>query len=267
MRVHEPKLPGLFQQAIVAAMPSDGQPLGPASCVVFATTRWSLVLAAGAKEGLDSVAALETLCRAYWRPIYSYVRRSGRMREDAEDLTQEFFSRLLMRNDLARLEQGRGRFRNFLLVSVRHFLADEAAKSRAQKRGSGVRPLSFEAPKEADDAVEEPVAGESSEEMFDRRWAETLLSRARARLRGECVDAGRLDIYEALGPEGSGKVEEDYAAVGSRIGLSVAGVKSAAFRLRARYRELIRAEVAETVSSPEELDQELRDLLRVISRR
>lgn len=249
------------------SMPPDYQSHGPVPGVVFATTRWSLVLAAGGKGGPDSFAALEILCRAYWRPIFSHIRRSGRTPQDAEDLTQEFFSRLLSRDDLARLERGRGRFRNFLLVSVRHFLADESDKSRAQKRGGGVRPLSIDALAEADDAVDEPVAGETAEQLFDRRWAETLLGRARQRLREECAQAGRLPVYEALGPEGAGEVEEDYAAVGARIGLSVAGVKSAAFRLRTRYRELIRAEVAETVSSPEELDEELRHLLRVVSQR
>jgi DNA-directed RNA polymerase specialized sigma24 family protein len=249
------------------SMSPDNQSHGPVPGVVFATTRWSVVLAAGGKGGLDSLAALEALCRAYWRPIFSHIRRAGRTPQDAEDLTQEFFSRLLTRDDLARLERGRGRFRNFLLVSVRHFLADESDKSRAQKRGGGVRPLSIDAMAEGDDAVDEPIAGETAEQLFDRRWAETLLGRARQRLREECDKAGRLPVYEALGPEGNGDVEEDYATVGARIGLSVAGVKSAAFRLRARYRELIRAEVAETVSSPEELDEELRHLLRVVSQR
>lgn len=246
-------------------MPPDGQPPHPAFGVVFATTRWSLVLAAGGKDEPDSGAALEALCQAYWRPIYSYIRRAGRTPQDAEDLTQEFFSRLLLRDDLARVERGKGRFRNFLLVSVRHFLTDEADKSRALKRGGGVKPLSIDAPAEADDAVEEPAAAGSPEQMFDRRWAETLLCRARSRLREECAAAGRLPVYEALGPEGAAEAGEDYAAVGARIGLSVAGVKSAAFRLRRRYRELIRAEVAETVSSPQELDEELKHLLRVLA--
>lgn len=248
-------------------MPPESQPLAPVSSVVFATTRWSLVLAAGAKSEQDRGAALEALCRAYWRPIHSFIRRSGRTPLDAEDLTQEFFARLLARDDLARVERGKGRFRNFLLVSVRHFLADEADKARAQKRGGGVRPLSLDAPKDAEDGVEEPAAAVSPEEMFDRRWAETLLMRARSRLHAECAQAGRLTVYEALGPEGGDGADEDYAAVGARIGLSVAGVKSAAFRLRRRYRELIRAEVAETVSSEAELDEELKHLLRALSER
>ena len=245
-------------------MPPDGQP-PVASGVVFATTRWSLVLTAGAKGAPDSDAALETLCRAYWRPIYSYIRRTGRTPQDAEDFTQEFFSRLLARDDLARVERDKGRFRNYLLVSVRHFLADETDKSRAHKRGGGLKPLSIDAPEEAEDAVNEPADARSPEQLFDYRWAETLLARARNRLREECVEAGRLPIYEALGPDGVEEGREDYAAIGSRIGLSVAGVKSAAFRLRRRYRELIRAEVAETVSSAEELDDELRHLIRVLA--
>ncbi len=246
-------------------MPLEPQPAASAPGLVFATTRWSLVLAAGTTDGADLGAALETLCQAYWRPLYSYIRRTGRAPEDAEDLTQEFFARLLQRGDLARVQRDKGRFRNFLLVSVRHFLADEADKSRAQKRGGGVRPLSLDAPKDAEDAVEEPAAAGTPEQCFDRRWAETLLARARTRLREECAAAGRLAIYEALGPEGAAEADEDYAAVGARMGLSVAGVKSAAFRLRGRYRELIRAEVAETVSSEAELNEELQHLLRVLA--
>lgn len=246
-------------------MPSENQPSDASAGAVFATTRWSLVLTAGAKDGPASNAALEALCKAYWRPIYSYIRRTGRTAQDAEDITQEFFARLLARGDLARIERGRGRFRNYLLVSVRHFLADETEKFRAQKRGGGMKPLSIDAPEESGDAASEPADERSPEQMFDHRWAGTLLTRAKARLREECAAAGRLPVYEALGPEGGADIEEDYAAIGARIGLSVAGVKSAAFRLRRRYRELIRAEVAETVSSPRGLDEELKHLLRVLA--
>ena len=247
-------------------MSSDSVPPESLRGVVFATTRWSLVLKAGAIDAEESGAALESLCRAYWGPIYWFIRRSGRSPHDAEDLTQDFFARLLAREDLSRLKQGRGRFRNFLLVSVRHFLADEVDRSRAQKRGGGAKLLSFDAPVEAEDAAVELPAGATAEDLYDRRWAETLLSRSRGRLREECVQAGRLALYEALGPEGNDDSDEGYESVGVRVGLSVAGVKSAAFRLRARYREILREEVAETVSSAEELEEELRHLARVLSR-
>lgn len=248
-------------------MPPPTQPSFPApGAGIFATTRWSVVLAAGSQGQAASGSALEELCRIYWGAVRAFIRKSGRMPEDAEDLTQEFFARLLARRDLARVDPGKGRFRNFLLVSVRHFLADDADKARALKRGGGQRPLSLQA--QAEDGgwpdCPDPLVG-TPEQHFDRHWAQALLQRARARLREECVAAQRLAIYEALGPETTSDSEEDYAEIGARLGMSVGGVKSAAFRLRRRYRELIRLEVAETVSSAQELEEEIRHLLRVLA--
>lgn len=234
--------------------------------MVFATTRWSVVLAAGSREQAASSAALEELCRIYWGAVRAFIRKSGRTLEDAEDLTQEFFTRLLARQDLARVDPGKGRFRNFLLVSVRHFLADDFDKARALKRGGGQRPVSLQAQAEEGGWPDcpDPAAG-TPEEHFDQHWAQALLQRARARLREECVAAQRLAIYEALGPETNSDTEDDYSQIGARLGLTVGGVKSAAFRLRRRYRELIRLEVAETVSTAEELEEEIRHLLRVLA--
>jgi RNA polymerase sigma factor (sigma-70 family) len=245
--------------------PQDPEPpdLRPGEGLVFATTRWSLILRTR-EPGDDGHAALEALCLAYWLPLRSYLLRAGHHHADAEDFTQEFFAGLLRRGSLAKLVPERGRFRNFLLVSLRHFLADERDKARAARRGGGVVPLSLHA-EAADGQPQFDVPDTlTPEQIFERQWAETLLARARERLREECVASGRMAIYEALGPEGN-DADETYVQMGPRLGLTEEGVKSAAFRLRRRYRELIRAEVADTVSSESDLEDELRHLLTVLS--
>ncbi len=259
-----------------------GVPAGPAPGI-FATTGWTTVLRARNPSDAAGRAALEQLCRTYWRPLRAFAIRSGFAWEDAEDFTQDFFVRLLERNDLARVAPEKGRFRNFLLVSFRNFLADQRDKARAAKRGGGRREA-WLGPKETRDAPNQvELAGLSGppttpEEEFDRQWACALLQRARQRLRDECAATGRLSVYEALGPEDSAEAPESsrveernggsngYEMIGERLGLSVAAVKSAAFRLRQRYRELIRAEAAETVDSPADVEAELRHLLRILER-
>jgi RNA polymerase sigma-70 factor (ECF subfamily) len=234
----------------------------PREGFVFATTHWSLILRA--KEGGEAgAAALEALCRAYWRPLRSYLLRYGYSLADAEDHTQEFFARLLRRGSFSKVEPERGRFRNFLLVSLRHFLADEHDKAITARRGGGVPLVSLDLPSDEDYPQFEPVDHLTPEQIFERRWAETVLARARAKLREECQANHKLAVYEALGPEGN-DLDETYQQIGGRLGLSEEGVKSAAFRLRRRYRELIRAEVAETVDNEAELEEELRHLLRVL---
>ena len=235
-------------------LPPDGK--------IFATTRWSLILRA--QEGGDSgAAALESLCRAYWRPLRGYLLRSGYSPADADDHTQEFFARLLRRDSFSKVVPERGRFRNFLLVSMRHFLADERDKAGAARRGGGVPVLSLDLAGE-EDFPEFAISDQlTPEQIFERHWAETVLAHAREKLRRECVANQKQEVYTALGPEGNDS-EETYEQIGARLGLSEEGVKSAAFRLRRRYRELIRAEVAETVESEAELEEELRHLLRVL---
>ena len=245
--------------------PQDPEPpeLRPGEGLIFATTRWSLILRTQ-EQGDDGHAALETLCRAYWKPLRAYLLRAGHRPADADDFTQEFFAGLLRRGSLAKLVPERGRFRNFLLVSLRHFLADERDKARAERRGGGVVPISLDAESAEGQAQLDVPDALTPEQVFERQWAETVLARARERLREECAANGRTAVYEALGPEGN-DADETYAQIGPRLGLSEEGVKSAAFRLRRRYRELIRAEVADTVHSEEELEDELRHLLTVIS--
>jgi RNA polymerase sigma factor (sigma-70 family) len=234
----------------------------PREGFVFATTRWSLILRAK-EDGDAGAAALEALCRAYWRPLRGYLLRAGYSPADAEDHTQEFFARLLRRGSFAKVLPERGRFRNFLLVSLRHFLADEHDKSATARRGGGVPLLSLDQATDEDLPQLDLADSLTPEQIFERQWAETVLARARRTLRTECVANDKRAVYEALGPDGN-DADETYQQIGERLGLSEEGVKSAAFRLRRRYRELIRAEVAETVDSETELEEELRHLLRVL---
>lgn len=245
------------------AEPNQPQLVGAA---IFATTHWTVVLRA--RDASDDVgrAALEQLCRAYWRPLRAFALRAGHSPEDAEDFTQDFFVRLLSRDGLSNVSPDKGRFRNFLLVAFRNFLADQRDKAQTAKRGGGVRPLSLSlAASDGDvDATPEPADAATPEQAFEQQWAHTLLHRARTRLRAECVATDRVALYEALGPDDANADEEPYEQLGPRLGLSVPALKSAAFRLRKRYRELIRAEVAETVTSTDDVEEELRHMLRVL---
>ncbi len=242
--------------------PGGTEPRGSA----FVTTHWSVVLAAGRSDTTLAQAALEQLCRNYWQPLYAYVRRTGHAREEAEDLTQEFFARLLAQNAVARADPARGRFRSFLLVSLKHFLANEWEKSRAQKRGGGARllPLEFDT---AETRCAQPVApGDSPDRAYDRHWALALLEVVLGGLRREYRDAGREDLFLGLKDTLSGgRGEIPYRELAARLGLSEGAVKVAAHRLRQRYRELLRAEVANTVAQPGEVEEELKALFAALS--
>ena len=254
-----------------AVMPSGATTPDPASTHAparFATTHWSVVLSAGRTPDDASRGALETLCARYWMPLYAYVRRHGHAPDDAQDLTQAFFAHLLEKNTIARADRTRGRFRSFLLASLRHFLADEADRARALKRGGGVRilPLEFETGEHA--YVREPADNATPEQLYERRWALTLLDNVLARLRDEHARDGRAAQFDALGPclTGTG-AGQPYADLAARLGLTEAAVKSAVHRLRRRYRALLREEVAHTVAGSGDVDDELRHLLAVLARR
>jgi len=248
--------------------PADPKHSEQAAPAIFATTRWTVVLRARDNSDDLGQAALEQLCRAYWRPLRAFALRAGHSQEDAEDFTQDFFLHLLSRNALSNVSPEKGRFRNFLLVSFRNFLADQRDKAQTAKRGGGVRPLSLsQSATDGDtDCAPEPAHAATPEQAFEQQWAHTLLGRARARLRAECEANDRLALYEALGPEDASASadEESYEQLGLRLGLSVPALKSAAFRLRKRYREMIRDEVAETVTSTDDVEEELRHMLRVL---
>ena len=231
----------------------------------FLTTHWSVVLAAG-RDTAASESALEQLCRAYWYPLYAYVRRLGEDPEAARDFTQAFFTRLLQKNYLGQVHPEKGKFRSFLLASLKHFLADERDKASAQKRGGGATFVSLD-----DETLEEryrlePVDALDAQKLFERRWAFTLLDQARVRLSREYAENGKSQLYDHLKIFDSGEQNcPTYAEVGALLGLSEGGVKSAVSRMRTRYRELVRQAVAHTVADPGEIDEEIRYLISVIS--
>ena len=229
------------------------------------TTHWSVVLAAGKGGSEAAENALTTLCRAYWYPLYAYVRSRGYAPEDAEDITQSFFCQLLQRNSIGRADRQRGKFRFFLLGSLKHFISDEKDKATALKRGGGQKPISIDAHSAEDRFLLEPVEKLSPDRIFERRWALTLLEQAVTRLRSEYVSAGRLDLFEAL--EGFLAGAEDvpsYAQVAAQLDLSESAVKSALHRLRQRHKELVREEIAQTVTTAPEIEEEIRYLIAVL---
>jgi len=227
----------------------------------FLTTRWSLVIAAAAGEASAAGAAMEQLCRDAWRPLYAFARRWGCTREDAEDAVQGFIASVLARQSLDKLEAGRGRFRSFLLAGMRNHLSDLHAKATATKRGGGAPHLSLDT-----DAAELGYAAfatqsERPERTFDRVWAMVILEKAREQLGIECAASGKGAVFAALFPEQAAGAAESYPILAARLGLSETALRSLTMRLRRRWRDLIRAELAQTVGSREALDEEM-DCLR-----
>ena len=231
----------------------------------FAPTRWSVVLAVGRVNSAGAREALENLCGTYWRPIYGFVRRQGHRPHDAQDLTQEFFARLLGKNYLEGLNPAKGRFRSFLLAALKHFLANERDKARAQKRG-GRHVL---VPIQTDSAEAwygmEPAEPMTAEKLFERRWALTLLEQVLARLREEYARAGKARVFAQLKSALTGERRSvPYAEIGARLDLSEGAVKVAVHRLRQRYRELLREEISHTVSGPEQIEEEIHALFAAL---
>jgi len=232
----------------------------------FALTRWSVVLAAGRSQTKLARDALEQLCRTYWSPIYAFVRRQGHSPHDAQDLTQEFFARLLEKNYLQDVHPSKGRFRSFLLASLNHFLANEWDKARAQKRGGGQSLISIDGPSAESSYALEPVENVTPKTLFERRWATALLEKVLARLRTEYVSDGKQKVFNHLRSTLTGERQGlPYAQIGERLGMSEAAVKVVVHRLRARYRELLREEIGHTVSGPEEIDDEIRALFAALA--
>jgi RNA polymerase sigma factor (sigma-70 family) len=232
----------------------------------FNTTQWSMVLLAGQSHAPHASAALERLCRTYWQPLYAYVRRQGKSPHDAQDLTQEFFARLLEKKYLKLASQERGRFRSFLLKSLQHFLVNEWVRGQAQKRGGGRTIYSLD-----EDAAERSYLQQapdqlSPESLYDKRWAMTLLERAMERLGADYDTSGKRALFDQLKPllltESSG---EAYRQLAGPLGMNEGAVKVAVHRLRQRFRGVVRAEVAETVATPDEIDEELRCLMAALS--
>jgi RNA polymerase sigma-70 factor (ECF subfamily) len=225
------------------------------------------VLAAGAGKGEAARQALAALCRDYWYPLYAFARRQGRQPHDAEELTQQFFAWLLERNWFGAADPGRGRFRSFLLTSFQHFLANQRDRAQAAQRGGGRRHLPLETGSAEQRYQHEPSHDLTAERLYERRWALELLEHALARLRADYARRGQLELYELLCPslvgDDGGRTPGEGAAL---LGMTPGAVKTAAHRLRRRYREVLRSLIADTVACPDEVDAELGELLAVLAR-
>jgi RNA polymerase sigma factor (sigma-70 family) len=227
-----------------------------------------MVLAAGADAtSTGAPEALAALCETYWYPLYAFLRSRGHSASDAEDLTQAFFARLLEKHTLRHADPDRGRFRSFLLTSLTHFAANEHDKEAARKRGGGIPALSLEFENAEGRFQLEPATDETPEKVFDRRWALTLLDCVLTRLKTEMVRTGRESQFERLETYLMGdRPQLSYAQSASALGMSEGAIKVAVHRLRRRFRDLIRDEIAQTVSSPEEVEDELEHLWSSVKR-
>ncbi len=234
---------------------------------VFVTTHWSVVLTAGHSDTPRARAALETLCQTYWPPLYAYIRRRGYSPEDAQDLTQEFFARVLEHHWLARADQAKGRFRTFLLTAMERFLANEWDKVRAQKRGGGQRNVPIQLDTAETRYGVEPADTHTPEQAFEYRWALALLDEVVSQLEAEFHAEGRANLFATLKPCLVGdRASQPYAELAASLGREEGAVKVAVHRLRQRYRELLRAEIANTVAAPGEVDAEMHHLFNVLAR-
>jgi RNA polymerase sigma-70 factor (ECF subfamily) len=246
---------------------SPGGPSGADNPYVFATTHWSVVLTAGAGQSDADAAgrALEHLCRTYWPPLYAYIRRRGFGPDDAQDLTQEFFARLLERKDLTWVSPDKGRFRSFLLASLNHFLCNEWDRSRAIKRGAQVAFISIDEDSPQHRSLIESIADLPAERAFEKRWATALLDAAFERLRQESTQAGKADLFDQLKPFLAGEPDPgEYGTVATRLGWTHGSVAVAVHRLRQRYADLVREEIAQTVAQPEAVEAEMRELFAAL---
>jgi RNA polymerase sigma factor (sigma-70 family) len=232
----------------------------------FATTRWSLVLAAGRHSNPRSADALASLCEMYWYPVYALVRHQGLHADEAADITQEFFARVLQKNYFQDADPARGRFRAFLSVAVRHFLSNQRDRERALKRGGDRPPISLEVETAEGRYQLEPRDGLTPEKLFDRRWAMILLDRALGHVRDEYTKSGRSDLFGHLHGVLTGDAGGvPYSEIARTTGMSEGAVKVAVHRLRRRFREALVAEIAETVSNHDDIDAEIRYLLNAVS--
>jgi len=245
--------------------PSDTNPHALPAASQFATTHWSVVLAAKDDTSSAAADALAQLCRVYWYPLYAFIRRRGYGPDDAQDLTQEFFYRLLDRRYLSAVDHRKGRFRTFLLGALEHFLANEWRRSQTQRRGGGQQIISI------DDSAEqryahEPATDVSPERIYDQRWALAFLEQVLGKLRAEFIEAGKGATFEALKAFLTGdRPVVAYAELATSLGTTENALKMAVSRMRQRYAELLRQEIANTLSSPDEIEDELRSLMTALS--
>jgi DNA-directed RNA polymerase specialized sigma24 family protein len=234
---------------------------------VFATTHWSVVVAAGEAESEPARRALETLCRGYWYPIYVYVRRKGYAPEDAQDLTQEFFAQLIAKDHLRLADRDKGKFRTFLLAMLDYFVAREWSRAHRQKRGGQFRFVSLDQQIPEDRYRLEPADSDTPEKKFVREWALAVLKQTMEALERECEAAGKGTLFGEVKNLVSGERDSGaYAGISRHLEMSEGAVRVAVHRLRERYGELLRSEIAQTVETAEEVDEEMRYLLQALSR-
>ena len=230
----------------------------------FLTTRWSLVLTAGGEDTRAGVA-LEQLCHDVWQPLYAFARRWGCTPEDAEDAVQGFIACLLARRSLGNAAPGRGRFRSFLLAGMRNHLSDAKSRATAVKRGGGALQISLNGEAAEKGYAELAVDAETPERAFERVWALSVLATAQKKLAAECADSGKAAVFTALFPDGGAGGAEGYAHLSQQLGTTETALRSMAMRLRRRWRDLIREELAQTVSSSEDLEEEMAALRAALS--
>jgi RNA polymerase sigma-70 factor (ECF subfamily) len=233
----------------------------------FPHTRWSLVLAATRKDSAESAEALEAVCRAYWQPLYGYVRRCGQSAHDAQDLTQEFFCRLLEKRWLDSAAREKGKLRTFLIVALKNFMSNEWRRASAQRRGGGQAHVQFDTAFAESRFVADQSSALALDETFDRQWAMTLLNLTVERLRAEFASSGKPADFDALKDclmAARGTI--DYAALAARLGINEGAARVAAHRLRKRFREIYREEISQTLADSADLDAELRHLAGVLAR-
>jgi RNA polymerase sigma-70 factor (ECF subfamily) len=245
---------------------AESKPTPQTADAGFVTTRWTHVLAAGRKSSPQADVALEELCRVYWYPLYAYVRRHGHSKEDAEDLTQAFFERFLQKNYLEGLNAERGRFRAFLLASLKHFLANEWDRAGRKKRGAHATHLSLDW-RDADTRYQLDLRDDlTPDKLYDRAWAVALLERVVGRLRDECVAEGKAELFAQLKPLlMADKMAISYPQASAALGISEEAARVAVHRLRKRYRELLREEIAQTLAEPAQVEEEMHALFAAFS--
>lgn len=232
----------------------------------FATTRWSVVLAAGSPDSPGARDALAQLCEHSWYPLYAFLRRRGHGPDEAQDLTQGFFADLLERGDLGRADPERGRFRSFLLGALKHYVANQRQASQAQKRGGGERPLSFEWSEAEGRFALEPEERHTPESLYNSSWARALLDSVLGHLEAEYEARGKRELFQQLAPCLGGHADAlPYAEIARELGANEGTVKVAVHRMRGRYRQLLRAEIQETLAEGGDVEQEIRDLFEALA--
>jgi RNA polymerase sigma factor (sigma-70 family) len=238
----------------------------PEQARYFGTTQWTMILQAKDLSSPENDQALERMCRAYWYPLYSFARRKGNNTEDAQDLVQGFFQRLLEKDYLRSVERDRGKFRTFLLTCFCNFMTNEYEKSNAQKRGGNAATFSIDALSGEERYQYEPAGGVTPDQAFEREWAQTVVDLVLSRLRLEYEKAGIVERFDALASSlMGGQNDQSYETLGAKLGLSANGVKTLVRRMRLRFRELLREELRQTIADPAGVDEELRHMLEALT--